>query len=112
MHRRRAPACEAPAAARLTRFNHPPRPGNAHTPPLPPICAADVEYVNTFYVKVLHWRFSAGPLVALHNIDDHERVEEWHLEYAANFSEPGKVRLACQEARQGAARCNPSGPNV
>ena len=71
-----------------------------------------MEYVNTFYVKVLHWRFSAGPLVALHNIDDHVRVEEWHVEYAANFSEPGKVRLACQEARQGAARCNPSGPNV
>ena len=68
--------------------------------------------MNTFYIKVLHWRFSAGPLIALHNIDDHERVEEWHKEYAESFSVPGKVRLACEEAKQGAAKCNVNGRNA
>ncbi len=63
--------------------------------------------MNTFYVKVLHWRFSEGPLIALHNIDDRERIEAWHADYAANFSVPGRERLACEEARQGALKCRP-----
>jgi hypothetical protein len=39
-------------------------------------------------------------------------VEEWHKAYAADFNTPGKVRLACEEAKQGAAKCNPNGKNA
>jgi hypothetical protein len=52
------------------------------------LIGADVEFVNTFLVKVLHWRWSTPPLIALHNIDDRDRVEAWHAEWAANFSAP------------------------
>lgn len=53
------------------------------------LIGADVEFVNTFLVKVLHWRWSTPPLIALHNIDDRERIEAWHAELSANFSQPG-----------------------
>ncbi len=52
------------------------------------LVGADIEFVNTFLVKVLHWRWSTPPLVALHNIDDRHRIEAWHLDLAANFSRP------------------------
>jgi hypothetical protein len=41
---------------------------------------ADIETINTFQVKVLHWRWSTKPFIALHNIDDRHRIAEWHLE--------------------------------
>jgi hypothetical protein len=51
------------------------------------LIGADVEFVNTFLVKVLHWRWSTPPLIALHNIDDRHRIEEWHMDLASNFSQ-------------------------
>ena len=41
---------------------------------------ADIETINTFQVKVLHWRWSTKPFIALHNIDDRHRIAEWHEE--------------------------------
>jgi hypothetical protein len=49
---------------------------------------ADVETINTFQIKVLHWRWSTHPYVALHNIDDRERVEEWLKEWGGNTTLP------------------------
>ena len=55
------------------------------------LVGADVEFVNTFLVKVLHWRYSTAPLIALHNIDDRERMYDWHLELAHNYSRMDQV---------------------
>lgn len=49
---------------------------------------ADVETINTFQIKVLHWRWSTHPFVALHNIDDRHRVEEWLREWGGNTTLP------------------------
>jgi hypothetical protein len=56
------------------------------------LVGADVEFVNTFLVKVLHWRWSTPPLIALHNIDDRERMFDWHLELARNYSRLDTVK--------------------
>ena len=73
---RLAPPC-APAPFTATP-THPPPP-----PPLlrwPGFIGADIETINTFQVKVLHWRWSTKPFIALHNIDDRYRIAEWHVE--------------------------------
>lgn len=45
---------------------------------------ADIDTINTFQVKVLHWRWSTKPYIALHNIDDRHRIAEWHVELGGN----------------------------
>ena len=45
---------------------------------------ADIDTINTFQVKVLHWRWSTQPYIALHNIDDRHRIAEWHVELGGN----------------------------
>lgn len=47
----------------------------------------DVEFVSEPRVKVLHWRHSWRPYIALHNIDDRHRIGAWHAQLAANASE-------------------------
>jgi hypothetical protein len=48
------------------------------------LVGADIETVNTFTVKVLHWRWSTRPFIALHNIDDGHRMADWHIELGGN----------------------------
>jgi hypothetical protein len=84
-HRARPPPC--PARPARTAPNAQLACGSPHPPftPLPSLrlagfIGADIETINTFQVKVLHWRWSTKPFIALHNIDDRHRIAEWHVE--------------------------------
>jgi len=46
----------------------------------------DVEAVDEERIKLLHWKWSHEPFIALHNIDDREDIEGWHLRQAAKNS--------------------------
>ena len=54
-------------------------------------CAGADAPALPLQVKVLHWRWSTPPLIALHNIDDRHRIAEWHTDLAANFSRMADV---------------------
>ena len=48
----------------------------------------DVEAVDEERIKLLHWKWSAPPYIALHNIDEREDIGGWHLRQAAAHSGP------------------------
>jgi hypothetical protein len=39
----------------------------------------DIEAVDEERIKLLHWKWSHPPYIALHNIDDREDIPLWHL---------------------------------
>ena len=48
----------------------------------------DVEAVDEERIKILHWKWSHPPYIALHNIDEREDIEGWHARQAALHSGP------------------------
>ena len=55
------------------------------------VSGLDVEAVDEERIKLLHWKWSHPPYIALHNIDDREDIEGWHLRQAALHSGPDTV---------------------
>jgi hypothetical protein len=43
------------------------------------LVGSDVDFINTFQVKVLHWRWSTKPYIAEHNIDNRHEIAAWHV---------------------------------
>jgi hypothetical protein len=52
------------------------------------VSGLDVEAVDEERVKLLNWKWSHPPYIALHNIDDREDIEGWHLRQAAANNGP------------------------